>query len=161
MRVLLFFIIQAVLHPIHITVTNIEIKNKSKEIIIVTKFFSDDFQKIINNNYNVNLNINDSLSIYKHKKQISNYIAKNLKIIINNKSITNNKLVFYKTKSNNQATWFYFKIKKRITPKSIVIIDNLLNDLFDDQKNLVFVNYNNKHKSFKLSKNDKMCSFNF
>ncbi len=157
MQFLLFLITALVLHPIHISVTNIDINTKNKKkILIVTKVFSNDFQKIINTNYNTNLNINDSISIFKHKKQISNYITKNLKLIINNKSIINNKLMFDSINYNNQASWFYFSINKKITPKKIIIINNLLNDLFQDQKNLVFIKYKNFQKSFKLTKSDKL-----
>ena len=160
MRFLLLFILPLFLHPIHITMTNIDINEDANRIIIVTKVFSNDFQKIINSNYKINLDIKDSVSIYRYQKQISNYFAKNLKLIINDKSLINNRLRFTKTSSNYEATWFYFTINKKIKPKKITIIDNLLNDLFNDQKNLVFIKCNDLEKSFKLSKDDKMRSFN-
>ncbi len=161
MRFLLFFIFSFVLHPVHITITNIDINKNTQEIKIVTKFFSDDFQKIINHNYKINLDITDSASIFKYRKQISNYIARNFKLIINNKSLIDKKLTFIRTKTNHQSTWFYFVINKKIKPKKITIVNNLLNDLYQDQKNLVFIKYNNVQKSFKLNKDDKIRSFKF
>ena len=161
MRFLLFIIFPLVLHPVHISMTNIDINSDTRKISIVIKVFSDDFQKIINRNYKINLDINDSVSIFKYRKQISNYITKNLKLIVNNKSLINNKLTFKQTKSNHQATWFYFVINKKVKPQKITIINNLLNDLFQDQKNLVFIKYNGIQKSFKLSKNDKMRNLTY
>lgn len=160
MKFLLALILPLLLHPIHITMTNIDINNKSNKIIVVTKFFSDDFQKIINKNYKINLNIKDSISVTKYKSEISNYIFKNLKVIIDKKLILKKNLTFNYTKSNFQAIWFYFEINKKIKPNKIIVINNLMNDLYEDQKNLVFIKYKNFESAFKLSLNETIKTVN-
>lgn len=140
------------MHPIHITITNIEYNEKDNNYDLVFKVFSDDFETIINKNYNAELNIFSNESINKNKKIISRYFRNNFNISINEKSLIGSNFIFYKHKSNHEATWFYFKLDAPDNKiNNITIINKLMNELFQDQKNLTF---------FKNKTNEEAVSFN-
>ncbi len=144
----------------HVTLTNIEFNEEEQNYDLVFKVFSDDFETIINKNYNAELNILDSVSIHRNNKIISNYFRNNFNISINKKSLINTDFVFYKHESNFEATWFYFKLKASNNKlKNITIINKLMNDLYEDQKNLTFFTNKKIEKAFSFNNKNIINKF--
>ena len=52
-----FFILLPFLHPVHVSLLNIDIEPDTRDIQVVFKLFSDDFENIILQKYNVQLDI--------------------------------------------------------------------------------------------------------
>ena len=144
------------MHPVHISVTSININCKKEIIEISFKVFSDDFQDVINNNFDSNLNIKDSLSINKNINNITSYFNSSFKLKLNNK-INEEYLIYSKCKSNYEATWFYYNIsltELNSKLKNLHINNLILTDLYSDQNNLVIIKYKNIEKGFRLNKID-------
>ncbi|GEM_PF-539321 len=143
------------MHPVHISVTSININCKKEIIEISFKVFSDDFQDVINNNFDSNLNIKDSLSINKNINNITSYFNSNFKLKLNNNRTKD--LTYIKFRSNYEATWFYYKISTtELNNKlsKLQITNLILTDLYPDQNNLVIIKNNNTENGFQLNKID-------
>ena len=131
----------SIAHPLHLTVTNIDIYNDSINVEI--KIFQDDLSSIID--------IKDSTNIIK-------YTSNNLQIIIDSNIIhfynqqllisDNNIIIIFKTYYNSSVN-------------KITIINTLLSDTFGDQRNMVIINYMQQEKGIVFSNNTTQQTIHF
>ena len=64
------------LHPIHVSVTNIEYVDKNKIFDISFKIYTDDFENIISHKYGIRFKIDSMLANGDNKKYINQRIKK-------------------------------------------------------------------------------------
>ena len=81
--VIAFIIMGNAMHPVHVTVTNIDFNPKQKAFNISTKLFLDDFQGVILKNSKVELNLGKPNVLLNADEYINDYISDNIKITIN------------------------------------------------------------------------------
>lgn len=138
------------LHPIHVTVTEIEHDEKDKRLEIMLRVFSDDFELALRKDQN-----NPELDLLQHKKaqtldaMISQYVAKHLKVTVDGKA---QKLVYLGHEQESDALVLYIEganVKKLGT---IFVSNDFLTDVHDDQSNLVHVTVKGAVKSLRLTK---------
>lgn len=137
-------------HPVHVSVTNLEYNSEAKEFNIYVKFFLDDFEVIIKNNQNVELNLGLDNQIKNFDIYIKKYIADNFSIEIDDKKIVQNKLKSFEYKIVDNSVWFYFSVKSKENFEKIKIKNSFLTDLYHDQTNLFIFTYNDFQKAIKF-----------
>jgi len=144
-------------HPIHVSMTNIDYNKTEKNYNIIIKVFTDDFEKNIYKIYNITLNTNKSNESEKYNEVVTKYINSNLKIYINNK---NQKLKYISKRTNFEATWLNFKLLK-IAKKddNIKITNNIMNQFYRDQTNLLIFTKNDLQKAFNMNYTDTIVKF--
>lgn len=122
------------LHPVHVSITNMEYFKDKQKIEYSVKVFKDDFQLLFFHLNERKIDFNKREEVDKNLNLIQAYFNKNLEIIVNKDTIEQN-LVKYSI--TNDAVWFYFdsSIKQKIV--SIKLINTVLLDLYFDQKNLL------------------------
>ncbi|NPA67446.1 MAG: hypothetical protein GXO50_02435, partial [Chlorobi bacterium] len=76
------------LHPVHFSVTNMEYNEQNKEFDISIKLFADDFEKIVNRNYNVVLNLGKENCLKNAGEYIDKYVKKHFIIIFDKKLVS-------------------------------------------------------------------------
>jgi len=145
-------------HPVHISVTNIDYNINKNAFDLSIKLFADDFEKIINKNYNTTINLGDKNENKNCNKLIDSYIKHHLIIKINNKNLIKNIKLFKKeVKLDENSVWIYYKIKypnnKLIKNKKIEVVNVLMNDLYNDQKNLFIFTCLNTKEGYNFRKN--------
>lgn len=141
------------MHPIHVTVTNIDFNSKQKAFDISMKLFLDDFQGVILKNSKVDLNLGKQAALENADDYIEEYISDNLKITLNENKLSQNKLKFVRKEINEGALWLYFSYQISGKIESIKIENNLLNDYYPDMTNLVIIKYNELESGYTLNKN--------
>lgn len=139
-------------HPVHLSVTNIEYDSKNKEFDISIRLFVDDFETILNKNYNAVLNIGKKNENPKTKTYINDYIKKNLQININDENITKDKLNLKKREIKDLTIWLTYKIPYKKDFNNCTITNTLMYDLYPDQKNMLIFTINNKQLAFEFYK---------
>ncbi len=147
------------LHPVHLSITNLEYFDKGNYFNMSIKLFTDDFENILNSTYNINVNLGKDNQIKNADFYITDYIAKNLIINVNNEKIHVNKYILTDIEFVDISVWLRFKIKHKIKPQKIEITDKIMFDLFRDQKNLLIFTYNKKQFALEFnhkSKNKKI-----
>lgn len=142
------------MHPVHVSLTNVEYNEQKEEFDIVFKLFMDDFEAIIEHKYGSKIKINSSEKDNEKQKYMTKYILEHFKFIIDEKDFTKEKLKFVKKENNQQAVWVYYRFKQKENIKKIEIKNSLMNDHFNDQKNLLFFKYKNTQEAVSLNKEE-------
>lgn len=146
-------------HPVHFSVINMEYNEQTQAFDISVKLFTDDFEKIINKKYNVVLNLGKENELKDYNKFIDRYIINNF-VIVFDKKVVSKKLLQTKLTINNddKATWIYYTLKSK-KPHKVLIRNTLLNDLYNDQKNLFIFTFKDFQEAKKFKENDTDLQF--
>ena len=138
-------------HPIHVSMTNIEYQKDKSEYEVIVKVFSDDFQKNIKALYNTDLNLGKANEAKNAVDIITKYFNKSLNISFDGKKQV---LVYVSKKMNFEATWVVFKLSSKSKINNIDIRNNIMNDFYKDQTNLLIFTKGDLQKAFNLDYND-------
>jgi len=152
------FISLSFIHPIHISLTNIDYNENTKSFTIAIKIFTDDFESILKKKYGIDIKMNNEFD-ENSKKYINKYITENFDFTINNKKVAASQLNFLRKETNFEAVWLYYELKNINNIKSIKLRSSFLDDLYPDQKNLLIFNYKKVKKAFKFKKSDEIAEF--
>lgn len=145
------------MHPVHVSVTNLEIQSENNSISLSFKVFTDDFQSVIDQLYNIKVNLSENENYDLNKEHIDNYLNDNFTIIVNGKE-----LIFTNTgiKTNDEAVWFFYKTTINKDFKSFVIRNSLMLDLYPDQKNLLILKYGKIERGYQFNFKKKEITIN-
>jgi len=124
------------MHPIHVSVTNFEFQAENNTISLSFKVFTDDFQLLINQLYDVEVDLSEKGNYTLHKEKIDAYFRDNFKVLVKGKEL---KFTNEGMKRNDEAVWFFYNIVTKKDLKTFVIRNSLMLDLYPDQKNLLIL----------------------
>lgn len=149
-------LINYLFHPVHVSITNINLNTELNTTEISFQFFGDDFKNTVLLNTGTTILINNNQEPdEKGIRAISNYIFSNFGIVINDKIEMS--FDFQYIKRNEESIWVYYKGKdiKGII-KNITIDNTLMLDIYPDQKNLLILEIDGVEKGYtlNLSKNN-------
>ncbi len=132
-------------HPVHVSVTNIEIDTVKQQIDYSVRIFADDFAYAIEHLYEKSIALDDGISD-KEKEIVIDYTNKMFEIIINGAKCLPE---CRKIESLDNSLWIYFNVRlKENNISSLKVINRLLLDLFFDQTNLTIVNLDGKQTGY-------------
>ncbi len=140
------------LHPVHVSFTTIEYNEKDKEFKILFRIFVDDFDLAIKKKYGKNLNISQGKWGNNYVNTINSYIKDEFKLTYNNNKEI--ELKFNKHEIKEQAIWLYYTAKQNINKGKFKIFNNLLINLYADQKNLLIFVFRNSEKALQFNPNN-------
>ncbi|MCF6365099.1 MAG: hypothetical protein L3J35_02745 [Bacteroidales bacterium] len=146
------------LHPVHISIVNIDYKDSEKTFLISIKLFTDDFEKIVNKNFNTTINLGKTNETKDCNKYINKYIKKNFIFKVNKKNLFNTDVFVKKVNKDENSTWLYYKVKYN-SGRKVSISNTILNDLYNDQKNLFIFTFKNTQEAYKFGKNKTNFEF--
>ena len=136
---------------------NIEYNFTENSYDIIIKVFTGDFEKNIYNLYNVKLNTNKENEYINYGQIVSKYVNKFFKISFDN---TPYKLKFISKKSNFEATWLNFKLSGvSKTVNKAEIINNIMNQFYRDQTNLLIFTKQDLQKAYNMNYTDTIVKF--
>ena len=145
-------------HPIHVSVTNIDLDPDVGKLELSVKIFADDFQDLILHKYSVQLKLVDQELPGEKISSVNRYIGETLKIEINGKEIE--ELKFEKSELNEGAIWLYYSYDHGSRIRKINVRNTLMNEKFDDQTNLLIVSYNSKQNGYRMNNKSTDLTFN-
>ena len=157
----LIFTLLCFLHPVHVSITNINLNSELNTAELSFQFFTDDFIRIILSNVGHDIPGSQKKEVEEENIQdINNYIFSMFSIKINND--TELSFDFQHIKQNEESIWIYYKgtlPEGRI--ENITLTNKLMLDLYSDQTNLVIMDYNGIEKgfTFNLRKNNINVSY--
>ncbi len=147
------------MHPVHFSVVNMEFNEQNQAFDISIKLFADDFEKIVNKNYNVVLNLGKENQLKDCNNYIDRYVKKNFVVVFDKKAVskkmTQKKVI---VKSKEKSVWLYYELQSK-KPHKVLVRNTLMNDLYNDQKNLFIFTYNKFQEAKKFEKNDTDLQF--
>ena len=132
-------------HAIHLSITEMDFKVKGEktEIQIAHKIFVDDLEKALRKNYSEEFkNSKPNLSTKTQHKEAQKYIYDYLKKVIDVKINSKKEEINYiGVEFEDDVVWIYGVLNKQnSTEKESIFIKNMiLMDLFDDQRNMLYL----------------------
>jgi hypothetical protein len=147
------------LHPLHVSVTEIEYDEKDKALEIMMRVFIDDLETTMRKRIN-----DPELDILNPKPGITvdqlmrTYLPGHLSISLDNKAQTFNYLGHER---EGDAFIFYIEVPKVKKWKTIQVKNDILTEMFDDQSNLVHVTVREVVHSLRLTKDNPSDKLTF
>lgn len=137
-------------HPMHVSVTEIEIDAADKSLKVITHIFMDDIEKSYQTvKRNNELDITDEEVKPDFKNFLRSYLLKNIVLSVNGKMVEVNFLGY---EEEGDGLWCYLEATKVKKVKTLEVVNTILLDAFEDQANLIHVEKNKKIKSAKLDR---------
>lgn len=139
------------LHPIHVSVTEIEFDEKDKALEIMMRVFIDDYELAIRKHLNQpELDIQNPANGQTTDQMTTDYLKKHFKITLDGKPVSTNYIGHEK---EGDAFIFYIEVSGVKKFKTIQIQNDIMTELHDDQSNLVHVTVRDVIKSLRLTQN--------
>ena len=138
------------IHPIYISV--IEIKSKENNLEIVFKIFRDDLEDGIKNNLGKNVSIDTQSKIELNNEIIQEYLNTVTSFKVNDEK---KELFFLGFLLENDRIKINAKISNNSSINRIEIYNEILIDVFSNQKNVIFFNIYNQLNNNVLDKSKK------
>ena len=146
----IFFYFFFSIHPIYISV--VEINSKENNLEIVFKIFRDDLEDGIKNNLKKNVSIDSQSKVELNNKIIQEYLNSVTSIKVNDEE---KKLLFSNFILENERIKVNANIENNSLINLIEINNEILVDVFSNQKNIIFFKIYDQFNRDILDKNNK------
>lgn len=121
------------------------------ENIVALKLFKDDFALVLKNNYQADVPM-EHADEKINSEIISKYINSCLQIELNKGEFL--KLEYKNSEINEDAIWIYFKTGTTNNATKLRIKNTLMLDLWNDQTNLLIINWKGKENGYRFNSSD-------
>lgn len=136
------------LHPIHLSVSEINYNEKDKALQITSRIFLDDLELSIRNQLKQpDLDLLEPSPGLTSEKLISDYVIKRFSVKLDGKV---QKLNFLGFEREDPAVICYIEIENVKKFKTIEVKNEIIMETHDDQSNLIHVTYKGPVKSLRL-----------
>lgn len=137
-------------HPIHVSVTEIEYNEKNKSLEIISRIFIDDLELSIRSRKgDENLDLMHPAAGITTDQLVSEYLQEHIRIKIDGKPA---KTRYLAHEVDDLALVCYIEIEGVKKLKSVEVTNSVIQETHDDQSNLVHVTYKGPIKSMRLTK---------
>lgn len=141
------------LHKYYVSITQIEFVEEQQSVQIISRIFIDDFESVLRKRYDENITLDRGDDETQIDDYIKKYLLTKIEISINNKEVIPN---FIGKKYDDGIMHCYLEIENIKSISTFQIKNKVLFDMFEDQKNVIRTNINNKNKTVVLTaQNDK------
>lgn len=153
--VLLLWYAALALHPLHITITNIDYNKSKGQIEVSIKIFKDDFEWVLSQQSKKKVNLDDEQNQRENDSIISRYVEENFKLEMEGRKM---KLTLKDKLIEDDAVWLNYSVENKLKGGNLKVDNRLLTKIYNDQKNLVIVTFDSQQKGFTLSKDESVFS---
>lgn len=145
-------------HEFYLSVTEIEYNNEHQSLQIITRVFIDDFEDVLNERYGEDLQISEEAEEGEVDKNISKYLKQKLRLQVNGEEL---QLNYLGKEYDADQLVLYIEVDNLAPFNKIEVTNEILTDLFDDQKNVVHVKVDDKTKSLLLMRKQETEKLTF
>jgi hypothetical protein len=147
------------MHPIHISVTEINYNEKSKSLQITNRVFTDELELGVRaQRKEAELDLLEPKNGITTKQLVQDYLTTHIKIKIDGKPV---KLNFLGFEREDISIVSYIEIENVKKLKTIEVFNDIITEIHDDQSNLVHVTYKSPVKSTRLTRDNTTETFTF
>ena len=148
----------AIMHPFFISVIDINHNEKEATLEISVRAFTDDLEKMISKEYNVQLDLSLPKQKEKADELIKQYMQKKLALTANGAKCN---IEYVGFEIQKESTWSYFEVKNVKQLKQLNVFCEVLFGIDPQQINIIHVKTNGVRKSFELATPKNTTQFNF
>ncbi len=134
-------------HDIHISKCLIDYNPEDEALQISVHIFLDDLEEILAENGAKKLYICTPKEKKEAEKFIYLYLQKQFNLKVDDKAVAYN-FIGKESSEDLLAVWCYLEVPKIKSPQSLEISSKILMDLYDDQLNIINVNYPGKKNGY-------------
>jgi hypothetical protein len=148
--VLQFILTCWLVHPIHVSVTEIQHNEKNKSLEIISRIFIDDLELSVRHaNENESLDLLHPANGATTDQLVSEYLRQHLRVKVDGKIVRVNYLAH---EIDDLAMVCYLEIEGVRKFKSIEVMNSVIQETHADQSNLVHITYRGPVKSMRLTR---------
>ncbi|MDT0608610.1 DUF6702 family protein [Croceitalea rosinachiae] len=146
-------------HKFYVSVTNINYSEKDDALQITTRIFIDDFEAVLLERYGISALLATDEEAAIAQDYMIKYLKSKFLVLLNDKQVVFN---YIGKKYDNDVVICYLEVANIGFDelKSIEIQNEILTDMYEEQKNLVHIKYKGKKKSFVLIKENNKGMLN-
>ena len=145
-------------HKFYVSVTEIEHNEKNETLQVISRVFTDDFENVLKMRFDPTIRLGEKVETQGVNVHIEKYLNQRFAVEVNGKPL---KAKFLGKEYENDMIIFYIEIPNVKEMKKIQVKNTLLLDMFDEQKNLIHVEYKGKTKSLILAEGRGTDVLNF
>jgi len=136
-------------HPMHVSVTEIEMNDKEKRLEIMMRVFIDDLEVTLRRNFK-----QPTLDVIEPKGQtldelMQSYLKTRFQVSLDGKSQV---IKYLGHERDHEAFVFYIEVEKVKKWKAIQVQNSIITEIYDDQSNLVHVTVAETVRSLRLTR---------
>jgi hypothetical protein len=148
------------LHPFHLSVSDLKYNTKAKSIEASIKININDFEQALQKIYDRKVDLINSHGQEKEEinKLIVDYLQKRFHLKCNSIEMKFDLLGYER---EEEGVWIYLEFKNAAVPRVIEIENSILYDNINTQENVVHFELNGKKKSLKVAYPEKNVHFEF
>ena len=141
-----------IMHPIYVSMTNMDIDAQKGDIELSIRIFTDDLETVLHNKYNVHGWIGSESEHQDSRRLLTEYVNDRFRVVVNNDiriELATDSITIV-----GDMLWFNMTGSAKQTIKQIEIYNLLLLDFFSNQKNLMIIGTgaNQREKGFNLDR---------
>jgi hypothetical protein len=144
------------IHPLYISVIDINHNAKDKSLEISVRIFTDDFEGTLKKYSNTKIDLSHPADKVVADKLVREYIINKLQIKADNKPLT---LHYVGFELQQESIWTYFEVPAINLVKKIEINTSILYDYQEKQINIIHAKVNGNEKSFRLDNPKSYAAF--
>jgi len=155
---IIYLIIAPFLHPLHVSVTEIEMDEKDKRLEIMMRVFMDDLEVALRNKYKkpeMDILSPQGLSV---DQMMEDYLKFHFRITLDNKPVA---IKYLGNEQDGDAFIFYIEVSNVKKWTTITVQNDIITETYDDQSNLVHVTLGETVRSLRLTKNHPVDKLTF
>jgi hypothetical protein len=147
------------LHKYYVSVSESEYNESKRRIEVSLKVFSDDFENALDKELGKPVYLGGKNEYEKIDSLINSYLSTRFYFEVNKVKLQNH---FIGSEIEGDATWLYFYTDTIASlPNIIFVYNNVLTELFEEQRNVVQVKVGSKIKSSLFTKSKAGKEFEF
>lgn len=137
-------------HNVHLSMCELRFNTHTSKFEVAIRIFIDDLEKALENEGAKNLKICTPDETSDTQSHINKYIDKYFTIQIDG-VVLKGKFLGKEVTEDLIAVWFYVEYTVvNPSPKKCILTNNILLDIYDDQKNIMDIKMNNADKDYAI-----------
>ncbi len=145
-------------HKFYVSVTEIEHNEKNSSLQVISRVFTDDLEKVLKERFDPDLRLGKKVETPGVEAYLKKYLEQRFTVEVDGKPL---EITFLGKEYENDMTLFYIEIPEVKGFSSIKVKNTMLLDMFEEQKNLIHVQYKGKTKSLILAEGKESDVLNF
>ncbi|GHA46025.1 hypothetical protein GCM10007103_28850 [Salinimicrobium marinum] len=145
-------------HKFYLSVTDMEYSEKNKSLQIISRVFTDDMENLLKTRYSKGLYLTKEEEHEAADGFLKKYLSEKLEIQVNGEQ---RKFNYLGKKYDNDQLVLFLEVEDLPDLTNVIVRNEVLTDLFPDQKNVVHVSFKGVTKSLLLSRSNESGRINF
>jgi hypothetical protein len=150
--------IDKAMHPVYLSVTEIEHNKAEKLLEVSCKIYTDDFEKTLRMHYTDKIDLMNTAAKKAMTPLINDYLQKHLWMAVDDKKV---QLRFIDYELQDEGIVCFLQAESIITLKKLKVFNNLLYEYKEQQMGIIHAIVNGNRKSTRLNNPDANALFEF